>query len=61
VVRFEVEIPVSVNGFSVDLCDQCCLFFDDQNILFTKYILVWDFSCGFNLFYTAVIVILLVN
>jgi hypothetical protein len=21
-----------MSGFSVDLCDQCCLFSDDQNI-----------------------------
>jgi hypothetical protein len=32
VVRFEVEIPDSMRGFSVDLCDMCCLFSDDQNI-----------------------------
>jgi hypothetical protein len=28
----QVKIPVSVGGFPVDLCDQCCLFSDDQNI-----------------------------
>jgi hypothetical protein len=26
VVRFEVEIPASMSGFSVDLCDQFFLF-----------------------------------
>jgi hypothetical protein len=31
-VRFEVEIPASVSGVSVDLCDQCCFFSENQNI-----------------------------
>jgi Pyruvate/2-oxoacid:ferredoxin oxidoreductase delta subunit len=31
-VRVEVEISESVHGFPVDLCGQCRLFCDDQNI-----------------------------
>jgi hypothetical protein len=30
VVRFEVEIPASVGGFPVDLCDQGRLFSGDR-------------------------------
>jgi hypothetical protein len=31
-VRFEVEILASVDGFLVDFGDQCHLFPDDENI-----------------------------
>jgi hypothetical protein len=31
-VRVEVEISACVGGFPVELCGQCCLFPDDQNV-----------------------------
>jgi hypothetical protein len=32
VLRFEYEIPTSMSGIFVYLCDQCCLFSDHHNI-----------------------------
>jgi hypothetical protein len=37
-VRFEIEISVSVGGFSVDSDGKCRLFSDDQNIQKGDYV-----------------------